>query len=82
MDDLPNVLSDEDALALENVTLRKDLYDAQAANLRLQLEHVEKQARDNMTRGTALGLSIRDKYKISDGDEIDIGTRAIKRRIS
>ena len=73
-------LDEEDALALENVSLRRDLYEAQTANLKLQIERLAEMARDNVTRGNELGARLRVKYQVGDGDEIDVATRTIKRR--
>lgn len=79
-EELPTVLSEEDALALENVSLKKDLYDAQAANLQLQLEHLQQLTQENIARGNELGARLREKYKVGDGDAIDVLSRTITRK--
>jgi hypothetical protein len=79
-EELPTALSEEDALALENVSLKKDLYEAQAANLQLQIENLRQMAQGNVTRGNELSARLREKYKIGDGDSVDVAARTITRK--
>lgn len=75
-----NIIAEEDALRLENVSLETDLLKAQAEILRAQSLLVEKRLAEVIARGNALGSVLRARYGIFEGDAVDFARRMIVRR--
>lgn len=68
-----DVISEEDALRLENASLEVDSLIAQAEAIQQRLSEVT-------ARGNALGAILRARYQIVDGDTVDMAKRLVVRK--
>lgn len=68
-----DVIAEEDALRLENVSLERDL-------LKMQASDIQRRIGEVTARGNALGAALRAKYQIVDGDSVEMDKRLITRK--